>query len=279
MADAASPTPAAWVFEARILPVNLVAVREGKSIGVRADLIPANAEPKAAFIPRPTSLVSLRLERNQGMPAGLDWEPSYEVRQVMPGRRVDTRLSFKNPTDVPLQRLALWTDGLGNPFTKSVEMPFPAFDRKKRATVTYSSEVSLGASLGWRVLRGLVSTDDGGLIQLFSSYEVAPLVSLSVALPNDLNVIPESRIVRGQISVKSNSRYRVDGQITITVPPSWTAVKGNAKGFSIYSRYGTARVGLELIAPQRASGLIPITVTAKMGSEISEQTVYLPIKG
>lgn len=266
-----------WTLECKLLAIGLVPIEANRKIGIRIDPVSSTAERPLAYLPRPTALTYLAMDRSAGLPSGLEWKPEYRLREVAPGEDLRLKLNFTNTGDAQLFRAAMRSLGLARAYTTVTEMPVPAFDRRGRSTVEYASLIQRGAPVGYRVFEARVSAADGTEFVIESSYKVADLVMYEVGLPRDLKSTEELQVIRLSVGVRSLTRDRLDGVFRVSVPQDWTIKAGTDRAFTIYQPRGLTRVGVELIAPAGAKGLIPVTFTSEIGERKVEQTIYLPL--
>lgn len=250
----------------------------GRTIGVRSDVANPGENLGEAYVPRTCTLVFLRYERGRNLPSGIEWAPEYKVRNVVPGESINIRLTFRHKGPSPFKRIELHTEGLGKDDTLMTALPFPEFDRKGRSFVDYATTVSGQATHGYRVLRGTLTGAPGDPMIVESSYRISPLLDFDVSLPTNLQSSPDSRVIKGKVTLYSNTPNRLDGILTLGVPDSWSIARGQDRKFTIYHSRGTAIVNFELIAPQGARGLIPLAFTAKIGDKTVQLAKTLAIQ-
>ncbi len=278
LAVAGTESGSVWTHELRLASIGLPTFEAGRDLGVRTDLVPAGAKDAPDYAPRLTSLTTLRWERSAGLPSGMNWNPEYKARTVVPGDSIKIRYSFSNPGEKKFDRIDLQTEGLAKNKTKSVGMPFPKFDTKGRAFVDYETLVQPDAIQGYRILSGRLISQTGDAIRVQSSYEISDTISFEWNFPETITSSPDSQIVKGWVAIRSNTEKRVSGVLTVESPSTWTVNLNKTKNFSIYQSRGVSRVNVQFIAPQGASGLIPVTLKATTNDRTVQKTFYLNIK-
>ena len=268
-----------WTSEVRFAPVGFGAMRAGMKVGIRAESIDPAAGAGEPYAPRQTALVFLGWDRSSGLPSGMTWEPEFLTRQVTPDDLFKFRFNFSNPGETALNRIACRSAGLAEASTISFQMPFPDWDNKGRSLVDYETRIHRDATLGYRILecRGVGSKNEAFIIQ--TSYGIVDTVTPDVELPLNLTKSPDAQIVTGKVLIRSNSLKSVRGKVTVTVPEDWSVNKGKTADFRIYSSRGLSTIPLVLVAPQGASGLIPIEVAIDIGSKKISKRFSLSIKG
>lgn len=267
-----------WNGEFKLLPVEMTQIQMNDKIGVRFDAFAQGDGDAPPFTPRKTALLSLQFDRSTNLPAGLEWNPQYTARSVVPGDSIKIRLNFTNPGTATIKTIAMATEGFGQDNVAASIQPFPPFDKKGRSFVDYLTLVPPGARLGWRVLKAKMVIDNMPDAEVATSYLISNPIQFDVNMPKDLKSETGSQIIKGSVYLRSQTSKRVDGTFYLDVPQGWTVTNGNAAKFSIYHSRGSARVGITLIAVQGAQGLIPLKFKAVIGDSISERTIYLPIK-
>lgn len=267
-----------WTVELKIVGTMLPMIGLGRSLGVRTDAVDAATESPAAFVPRKTALVTLRWDRSRGLPSGMEWGPEYRVRSAPPGDRFRIRFTFRNPGDSALRRAEFRAEGFARESMAVEEQPFPAFDRKGRSFMDYETLIDPEASRGYRVARARLTGEKGEDVLIQTSFRIADLVEFDTVFPKDLRSKPESQLIRASVVLKSQTRNRVDGVFTVSLPDGWSVAEGADRKFLIYHPRGNTRIGLELIAPAGARGLVPIELKATIGDRVVQQTtaVVLP---
>jgi len=267
-----------WTLELNLQTVDLPNFVLGRTLGVRSDLVDKGAPSSEPYSPRACSLITLRYERSRGLPAGMSWAPEYKVRTVTPGDTIKIRLTFENNGTGEFRRVEMRSEGFAKDATKLVAEPFPTFDKKKRSFVDFETGVAGDAKLGFRILRARLTGPNGEDTVIQSSYQIAETLAFDVNMPLDLIQTADSRVIKGSVTLRSNTPNRVNGTLKIKVPETWSVAKGQDRKFVVYHSRGLQKLAFELIAPQREQGLIPIQFSAQIGSRTVEYTHYLPIR-
>lgn len=272
-------TATGWTAEVRLNPLGFAKIAPGMKIGVRADAVDPAASFGEPYAPRTTSLLFLGWDRSSGLPSGMVWEPEMLIRTVTPGDVFKFRFAFNTPGDSQLNRVGCRVAGLGEMSTMSFQMPFPEWDKKGRAFVDYETRVHKDATYGYRILecRGTGAKNEAFVIQ--TSFAVVETVTPDVDLPTNLRMSPDSQIINGKLLIRSNTLNSVRGKVTVDLPESWSVAKGKQSDFRIYSSRGLATIPLTLVAPQGASGLVPIDVHIEIGDQKISRRFTLPVKG
>jgi hypothetical protein len=267
-----------WTVESRIESVDLPDFSLGRTLGIRSDLIESLALTPEPFFPRSLGFAALRWERSKGLPAGIEWSPELKVRKSVPGDSIKIRLNFTKTGDAELKRVELRSEGFAKEATKLLALPFPAFDRKGRAFVDYDTPISADARQGYRLLRARVTSAKGDEAIIQTSFAVADLVDFDVQLPTNLVRSVDSRVIKGAIVVRSNTPGRLDGKFELTVPETWSIARNKDQRLLIYNSRGLQRIPIDLIAPQNASGLIPLGLRVTVGDKVVQKPFMLLIR-
>lgn len=268
-----------WTSEMTIMDpgVPQIGKAPGAKLGVRVDGIFATDAPMEAFFPRVVPLVNLVWDRSAGLPAGLSYKTEYRGRTVMPGEDIKVRFAFDGQEGMSFKRADMRTEGLGRDFTASKGMPFPNFDRKKRAFIDYNTSIADGSPYGWRVARATVFDAQDQPFVVQSSYEIAPPVSFDF---NDTNVksAPNEQSVRLSTYIRSNTSKRVNGVFKVVPPLGWGIESGNEKPFALVSARASKRQVFTFKVPAGYKGVAPFKLVAEMGNYHAEKTVWLVVE-
>lgn len=263
-------------YEAKLLGIGLAGFASGNKLGARFDALAPMTADAPPYIPRPMPLLSLEMDSGKGLPSGLQWNSEFKARSVAAGESIKIRLNFVSAQAAKPDKVAFRTQGFGSSFA-SQSKPFPAFDTKGRAFVDYETSVPLDARTGYRILQTTLDNPDGTQSTLQTSYMVAPLVLFDPNFPV-IKMKSENQIVRGSVTIRSQSNKRLDGLFTLSLPEGWAISKGTDKRFTIYFARGARRIPLELIAPAGAQGLVPFVFRAQIGEKTIEQRLLIPIE-
>ncbi|HRI44433.1 MAG TPA: hypothetical protein PLL78_07585 [Fimbriimonadaceae bacterium] len=278
LAIAAATDGDSWVAEAKLIGLYLPQIGDGSRMGVRANAIPGGEATPEAFVPRNTTVTTLRWDRNRDLPFGVEWLSEYKARSVIPGSQFRVRLNFMNPAkNARFERIEMRCQGFLRAGTSESTKPFPGWGRRGRTFVDYETNVAADALLGYRAMQGRL-TSDLGESWVFSSFLVAPTVMFDVNLPQDTVQSKDSQIVRGSVWIRSQVLRRIDGLFTLDCPSEYTISRGSNKRVIIYQNRGAIRVPLEIIIPQNASGAISLTFKVRIGTEIIQQTGLLAVR-
>jgi len=275
---AAKPTATGWTLEAKYRPILGTSPVAGKKLGARIDIVPDTSDLGQAFVPRLMAPITLQLEAGQGLPAGLSWKPEWRVRSVPVNDTFKVKYNFDRTSNIELRNVEFACEGLASPFTASSKKPFPAFDKKGRLSIEFDSLVGPQATLGWRILRAKVNDAAGAQSILRSSFRIADIIDFDVNLPTDFKTISEARVIKGSVYLRSQNMGRIEGVFNVIAPPDWSVVKGKDVKFLIYHSRGSQRIGIELISPQGAKGVFPLTLKAEVGGKVVEEKIFLPIR-
>lgn len=268
-----------WTAEVSISDpgLGMVPLKAESQIGVRIDAVAPTdlfAEP---FLPRATGLVKLQMERGSNLPTGFQWKSEFRGRTVVPGESIRIRLAFNGSDLLNFKRIDMRTEGLAKNETSSSGLPFPAFDRKNRSFVDYSTDVHPSASNGWRVLRGTITDGEGKTTVVQTSYEISPVVQFEFEAPKKLQSSSEPQVLRLATFIRSNTRQRVNGIFRIEPSQTFKVVNGDAKPIIIYNARGSKRQVFEIEIPGGYKGALPITMVAEVGVQTHRQTIWLNI--
>ncbi len=268
-----------WTCEVTLADpgTQMLPLRSQSIVGVRIDSIAPTEALAEAFVPRVVSLVTLAMDRGANLPAGFTWEPEFKGRSVVPGESFRIRLTFKGTDDLGFKRVDMRSEGLAKNDTASMGLPFPLFDRKNRAYVDYNTDLPVGMSTGWRLLRG-TATDAAGKVTLMqTSYEVGSVVQFEFEMPKKLVGSAEAQTVRLSTWIRSNTKRRVNGVFRVAESPIFKVENGNDKPFIIYNARGSKRQVFEINLPAGFKGALPVKLIAEVGTQVHEQTVWLNI--
>src|SRR5437588_3029761 len=248
----------------------ILPVRAEQTIGLRMDMIPETTPPSEPLMPRVVAPIHLLFARGAGLPAGLSWRPEIISRSVVPGERSKIRLTFKGNNELGMRRIEMRTAGLAQNETESIGIPFPGFDKKGRAFVDYRTQVTREAAEGYRVMRAVMVDSQGRQSILETSYEIAPVVTLS--LNNKmLATSSEPQNVKFSAQIHSNSTRRLDGLFRVEVPDGWKIMSGGDTQFLIYDSRGMQRKVFEIQIPASFKGTAPIKLVADIARHHVEQ--------
>lgn len=278
LAVAAGADGDSWVAEAKLIGLYLPAIADGSRMGVRCNAVPAGEATPDAFVPRNTTVTTLRWDRNRALPFGVEWLSEYKARSVVPGGTFKVRLNFINPAkNARFDKIEMRCLGFLRAGTSESTKPFPSWGRRGRTFVDFETGIAADATIGYRAMQGRL-TSDLGESWVYSSFLVAPTVMFDVNLPQDTVQSKDSQIIRGSVWIRSQVNRRIDGLFTLDCPSEYTISRGNSKRVIIYQSRGAIRVPLEIIIPQNAVGAIPLTFKVRIGSEIVQQTGLLAVR-
>lgn len=264
-----------WSFETKILDTGIGEFKKGKTIGVRVEPVDPAAPEVAAFFPRRMQNVSLVMDRSFNLPEGVEWNPEFAARTVTPGQGIKLRLTFKNQGEINLGRIDLRTLGAAASFTSTKNLPFPGFDKKKRAFVDYEANVTAGAPIGYTLLNARVTREDGAESLIQSSYAISEVLQVEPKLKVEKGDIGAPRMISGDIILRSNTTNRLKGKLFLDVPTGWSVRRGNDSAVNIFNSRGISRQRVEIILPAGVQGLTPIPVRVQVGDRAVTQTVYV----
>jgi len=272
-----SETSAGWQFELQWSELSPATFKPGADFRIRIDSPEGTTETDVALAPRRLEPVRLVFDRAAGLPEGMQWSPDHRIRTVVPGEQIRLRLTFKNDGPEKIGRIDLRTLGFASPFTAMVNLPFPNFDRKKRAFVDYDARVAEGSPLGFNRLLARILTETGSEATIETSYQVTELVTITPNLRVERGVADTPRIIRGDIRLTSNSGRRLNGKLNFDLPSTWALRRGDDSPFSIYRSRGEARMIIELVTPPVGPGVIPIPIRVEVNGREVKQTAYVVI--
>jgi len=268
-----------WALESAWTPIFDQAPAEGKIMGIRIDTTAPTEESSPAYLPRTMGFVGLRWDNSDKLFTGLSWRPMFKVRSVARDDGVRVKYEFTQGEDCPLfKSVAFRGEGLAADEISSMTNPFPPFNNKGKTAVDYNSKISQTATAGYRVLRATVTAADGSVALLRSSFRISDLVDFDIRLPRTLAAKAEAQIVRGSVVLDSQGFGRVEGIYSVVAPPEWTMTKGKEEKFMIYHSRGTARMPFEMVVPNGARGVFPLTFKAVVGDRTMEKTIFIPVR-
>ncbi len=256
---------------------DLIAASENQKIGVRMDSVPTEVPALPAVMPRSLAVVALVNSRAAALPLGLKWNTEFGDIPIVPGESGRVRLTFKGKNDLKITRLEMRSEGFGRDATNLFALPFPSFDTKGRAYIDYSTRIAPDSLLGYRILRGTLTTADGVPSVLQTSYRIAPIVDVDVVH----TAIPVSSTDRGYklpFYITANSRSRVSGTVTIKMPEGFRVLNDSTKTFSIFGVRGKTRQIFEIYIPAGKSGTYAADFTLTVKDQILKQSVLFTIR-
>ncbi|MBS1718120.1 MAG: hypothetical protein JSS72_10370 [Armatimonadetes bacterium] len=268
-----------WVFEMSVYDGSLDVLPKGPArIGVRVDSVP-NKQPQAEpYLPRTMATLNLTFDRQEGLPAGLNWRPLGSLRSVVPGEDFRIRHTFQSSDEVDVKRYEIRAEGDLRDATTSIGSPFPGFDKKGRSYLDYSTRVSRDATQGYRIIRTTIVTGDGVPAVIENSLRVSPLVDVTISR-DEVPSSAEKKHVRFGVYVKSNTVHRVDGILMLKAPDNWRVLGGtSSRNFIIYDPRGAVRRVFDVEIPAATNGVFPLEFTADIGGQVSKQTIWFTVK-
>ncbi len=270
-----SETATGWQFELQWSELSPLTFSSGADFRIRIDSPEGDSE--VALAPRRMEPVQLVLDRALGLPEGMQWSPDHRIRTVVPGEQIRLRLTFKNEGPEKVGRIDLRTLGFASPFTVISNLPFPKFDRKRRAFVDYEARVAEGSPLGFNRLLARLVTENGAEATIETSYQVTDTVTITPNLRVEKGVADTPRIIRGDIKLVSNTIKSLKGKLNFDLPTTWAMRRGNESPFSIYRARGEAKMIVELVTPPIGVGVIPIPIRVEVNGQEVKQTAYVVI--
>ncbi|MBL8060554.1 MAG: hypothetical protein JNK63_07565 [Chthonomonas sp.] len=264
-----------YAFEFRWLGLGATSFERGKKFNVRMEAREINGPEVMAFVPRATAPIELALDRATGLPEGMSWAPEHAVRSVVPGEQIKLRLNFVNKGESGVGRIDLRTLGFASLFTSSHQLPFPSFDKKKRAFVDYQAVIAEGAPYGYTRLVAKLDKPDGSVAVIESSYQITDILTVVPNLRVEKGEVGTPRLIRGDVKLISNTNESLKGKMYFDLPDGWALRKGNDAGFGIYRERGQTKMGVELVSPQGLSGLHSIPIRIQIGEKTIITTEYL----
>ena len=253
--------------------LGLIAPKAGR-LAVRVDLVPADAPAIPANEPRALATLSLGDWRAVALPSGLKAKVDFNDIATVPGENVALRFGF---TGGPApKRIAMRTEGLGREATGSSEQPFPEMGGKG-ASVEYKTGVQKDAMIGYRLARATVTGADGvpGVVQ--ASYRIAPLADIRLNDPT-LKPSDKDRALRVGFTVLGNSRERMAGRTTISVPGSFRILNGgDTQKIALFEPRRGLPKSFGLLVPANARGVVPITFAMELEGKKFEVVRYVTI--
>lgn len=254
-------------------------IKEDSRVGVRMDVVNDGSDVGPSYIPRSMSFLRLRFDQSRNLFGGLVWRPGIRNRNVARLDPFKFSFNFEVESDAPaLQSVDVVGEGYARDAINQVTVPFPAPDRRGRATVSYSSEIKSDAVGGYRVLRATVLAGDGRIAQIRSSFRIAELIDFEFGLPTTVRYSEEAQIVKGTVSLKSQGEGRINGTFSMKLPESWTGRRGQQEEFLIFFSRESAKVVVEYSIPGGATGVYPIVLSAKVGDIEISKVVYVTVK-
>ena len=253
--------------------LGLLPIKAGK-LAARVDVIPAGDSSPVANEPRALSSLVLGDWRSSALPDGLKVNVDFNDISVVPGENAVVRFGFAG-TPMPT-RIAIRSEGLAREATSATELPFPKAG-KRGVNVDYRTTVQPGASVGYRLARATLTGADGvaGVVQ--ASYRVAPPVDI-VFNETRLKPSDEDRSVRIAYQAFGNSRGRLSGRATLTVPGGYRVLNGDdSQKITLFEPRRGLPKSFVLFIPARSRGTVPIRFAMEINGKKFEVVRYLTI--
>lgn len=248
----------------------------GDRVGLRVDDPLSTDPPLDAFIPRIMTPVTLAYSRDAGLPAGVKFKVENPGRYYVPGERERIRLLFNGSDAAKLQQLALSTEGPAKNDTSSMTAPFPPFDAKGRAYVDFDTGIRETASIGFRVLKGTLTSADGVSAILETSYRISPPVDVTM-VTQPIKVAANDRSIRMAYYLHSNSGHPLAGAVSLTVPMPLKLVNTVEQKFEMATGRARGRQGFEVYVPAKTTGTFVVHFTGEAGGKPIDQVGYITI--
>ncbi|MBS1707251.1 MAG: hypothetical protein JSS65_00865 [Armatimonadetes bacterium] len=254
-------------------------IKEGKKFGLRIDLAPEDMELDKPYLPRTMTFVRLQYDNSTDLFSGLSWRPNIPNRSFAREDEFRIRYEFHvDPEGPSIKNFEVEGSGRAASVLTKIRNPFPVPDAKGRARVDYVTRVAPGASPGYRIVKGTLTTADGREAVVRTSVRIADLVDIDPNFPMELKASDDAQIIRGGVTYKSQATGRISGTHTMTVPTGWTASRGGQANLLVYHTRGQQRVSLEFIVPRGTKGTFPVKFEAQIGDRTITKTVYVHVR-
>ena len=250
--------------------------REAK-FGVRFDALPQSAPATEAFFPRLMAIVQLAMHRSAGLPGGLTFNPEGMGKVVEPGDDIKLRFAFNGTDKAGIEKVGFRTEGFAKEDTALLVTPFPGFDNRNRAYLDFNTPVRKRTSLGWRIVRGTITTNDGLNAITQMSFRVAPAIDIEL-VREVIKKQKNSNKWRLNYFVGSNSTSRTEGTITVTPPEGFRLVSAADSYFSIYSAYGRIKKPMDIEWVDAKPGTYPVHFKVVMGTKTMNLVQYVKVE-
>ncbi len=258
--------------------IGLLPTEAGTKLMLRLDDPESTDAPSPAYLPRVLTPVSLAIQRSAALPNGLWFNTEGAGHAAIPGESIKLRLTYNGNNSMKLQRLEMHSEGFSKNDTNQMTVPFPKFDEKGRSYVDYSTSIAESTTIGYRILKGTLSTADNIPAVMESSYRIGPLVDFEVPR-QALAVAPLDRSVRFSFYAKSNSSRSVKGEVSISVPDPLKILNGADRKINIQGNRGKDRQTFDLFFPPNISGTFPVKFSAILNGKKIEQVQYITVGG
>ncbi len=247
---------------------------KGGKLAVRVDVVAATDASPAANEPRALASLLLSDSRTTALPGALKSKVDFNDIATIPGENATVRFGFTG-TPMP-KRIAIRSEGLAREATSATELPFPG-GGKKGTSVEYRTGVQADASVGYRIARATVTGADGvpGVVQ--ASYRIAPLVDVDL---NDAHLRPSDsdRSIRVGYLVTGNSRGRLQGRTTISVPGGYRVLNGDdAQKITLFEPRRGLPKSFGLFIPAKSQGTVPVHFAMEINGKKFDVVRYLTI--
>jgi hypothetical protein len=257
--------------------VGLLPEKPGTTLSLRFDAPMSTEEPFAPFIPRNLTPVRLEFHRAAALPSGLTWGAEGEGKNVVPGETVRIRFTFNGSPNMHLMKLALQGEGSIKELSNKLEVPFPTFDGHGRAFVDYDTGISGGASLGYRIVRGMLTTADGITSEVEASFRVAPIIDLDLVRAPVLSKASD-RSVRFGYYIRSNTGKHVVGELAVSVPAPLHVLNADVEKIDL-SSHQDERLSFEVYVPANTAGTYAVTFAGMLNGQKISETRFFTIGG
>lgn len=249
---------------------------DGDKLQVRIDGMTTEQASSPAFYPRVLVPAKMAYQRAAALPSGLKWNVEGAGGGVWPGTPMRMRFTFNGTDELGLKKLACRNEGFLKEDSATSSQPFPAFDKKKRAFLDFTSPVARNSTIGWRVTRGELTSADNVTGQIQASFRVLPTLDVDV-VREKFKKSDKDQQVRFTYYIRSNAPRRFAGTVSLAVPRELRFIGNPTQEFMIYDARGGSRRIANLFVPANTAGTLPMKVRVEAGSEVFEKTVYITI--
>jgi hypothetical protein len=248
----------------------------GDKIGIRVDDPLSTDPPFDPFIPRIMTPVTLEYYRSAGLPNGVRFSVENTGRYYVPGERGRIRLLFNGSDAAKLQQLALYTEGPAKNDTNSLTLPFPKFDSKGRTFVDFDTGIRDTAGIGFRVLKGTLTSADGVSAILETCYRISPPVDVTM-VTQPIKVAAMDRSIRMAFYLHSNSGHPLTGSVAIALPAPLKLVNTVQQKFEMATGRARGRQGFEVYVPANTAGTFVVHFTGDAAGKPIDQIGFITI--
>ena len=222
-------------------------------LGVRADFLPATANPTAPPPYEPHLLLEVALVETQVTPArGLLPRLTLIDSRMTPGQELKATLELRSEdgTERKIRSVSWKGEGGAEDLVRSLrEVNLPAVLGQKAVSLKYASVLPDTTPLGAYQLSCIVELEGGGTAAATASFSVVE--PFAISMPNEPESISASNTGRVRIPVEiKTALYPFEyGNISIDVPAGWSVDGRDKKRFEVTKQDSTFTVSFFVNPP------------------------------